>query len=84
MQLEVVPPVVPLKEKIKIEQESAGARRAAGGIAMGDQHTEDDDGNVDGAQHAEFVRLFEEAILSLGGGGQGGEDGGRRRRWGEC
>ncbi len=38
---------------------------------------EDDDGNVDGAQHAEFVRLFEEAILSLGGGGQGGEDGGK-------
>lgn len=31
----------------------------------GKKQTEDDDGDIDGAQHAELVRLLEEAIFAL-------------------
>ena len=33
--------------------------------------TKDDDGNVDGTQHAEFVCLFEETVLALEDGRRG-------------
>ena len=50
----------------------------------GRSHTKDDGGNVDGAQHAEFVRLFEEAVTRWEVAGEEARMGGRRRRWGEC
>lgn len=50
----------------------SGCATGSGRNSGGRSHTEDDDGNVYRAKHAEFVRLFEEAVLALGAGGRGG------------
>ena len=59
------------KNRTRVSGCAMGSRRNSGEKPR----TKDNDGNVYGAQHAEFVCLFEEPVLVLGAAGRGGGGG---------